>query len=287
VLRSTGRPVSRASAGRDAVGRARRTRIWHKLAVIGLAFTVPLAAATYLLLNANSRRIEFSENELRGLEYLRPLGALLPDLATHRTYARQVLEGERPAADLEAREQRVDADYAELIEVDGKLGGDLRTTGNDLNASALPATQARNWRTWNAGKPDKAGNDAAHSLLISDVRTLIGYVGATSNLVLDPELATYHLADAMVVRAPELLDRVSRLGDDVDDIVAANRVSLSDRTKVAGEVAMLVQHADAMQDDLFTTFRAGGDSPGAQALRDDLGPRLRSAYMAVTNLAAP
>jgi diguanylate cyclase (GGDEF)-like protein/PAS domain S-box-containing protein len=276
--------MSRASAGRDRAGRVRRARIWHKLAVIGLAFTVPLAAATYLLLNANSRRIEFSENELRGLEYLRPLGALLPDLATHRTYTRQVLAGERDPADLEARTQRVDADYAQLIDVDGRLGHDLRTTGTDLNTAALPVTQARNWRTWNAGRPDKAGNDAAHALLITDVRTLIGYVGATSNLVLDPELATYHLADAMVVRAPELLDRVSRLGDDVDDIVAANRVALPDRTKVAGEVAMLVQHVDALQDDLFTTFRAGGDGPVSQALRDDLAPRLRSAYMAVSNL---
>ncbi|MEV4314297.1 EAL domain-containing protein [Actinocrispum sp. NPDC049592] len=252
--------------------------------MIGLAFTVPLAAATYLLLNANSKRIEFSENELRGLEYLRPLGALLPDLALHRTYGRQVLDGQRPAGDLEARKQRVDEDYAQLIDVDARLGKDLRTTGTDLNASALPATQERNWRTWNGTQPDKAGNDSAHALLISDVRTLIGYVGATSNLVSDPELATYHLADAMVVRAPELVDRVSRLGDDVDDVITANNISLSDRTRVAGEISLLVQHADALQDDLFTTFRAGSGSPGAQALRDDLGPRLRLAYMAVTNL---
>src|SRR5882724_3846628 len=81
VLRPTGRRMNRPGAA------GRRTRIWHKLAVIGLAFTVPLVAATYLLLNANGKRIDFSENELRGLEYLRPLGQLLPDLAAHRSYA--------------------------------------------------------------------------------------------------------------------------------------------------------------------------------------------------------
>jgi diguanylate cyclase (GGDEF)-like protein/PAS domain S-box-containing protein len=261
----------------------RRTRIWHKLAVIGLAFTVPLIAATYLLLNENGRRIDFSENELRGLEYLRPLGQLLPDLAAHRSYAREVLADERPVSDLDMRRQRVDADYATLIDVDARLGNDLRTTGSDLNASALPATQFRNWQTWNNSQPDKANNEAAHSLLISDVRTLIGYVGATSNLVLDPELATYHLADAMVMRAPELVDRVSQLGDDVDSFLDGH-VSLPDRTKVAGEVATLIQHADALQDDLFTTFKAGGNSPEAQALRNDLGPRLRTAYMAIASL---
>ncbi|TCO53730.1 EAL domain-containing protein [Actinocrispum wychmicini] len=274
--------MSKAGA---AKGLGRRTRIWYKLAVIGLAFTVPLVAATYLLLDANSQRISFSENELRGLEYLRPLGQLLPDLAAHRSYARQVLSGERPASDLDLRKQRVDADYAALVRADAKLGKDLRTTESDLNASALPATQFRNWRTWNSSEPDRANNEAAHSLLITDVRTLIGYVGQTSNLVLDPELATFNLADATVVHGPELVDQVSQLGDDVDEMVDSGHVSLPDRTKVAAEVALLGHQVDALQNDLFTTFKAGGDSAEAQALRNDLGPRLRTAYMAVTNLA--
>jgi diguanylate cyclase (GGDEF)-like protein/PAS domain S-box-containing protein len=276
--------VSRSGA-RLTGPRSRRTRIWYKLAVIGLVFTVPLVAATYLLLDANGRRIDFSENELRGLEYLRPLGQLLPDLAKHRSYARQVLADERPASDLALIKQSVDGDYAALLDADAKLGTALRTTQSDLNASALPVTQLRNWQTWNSHEPDRANNEAAHSLLIMDVRTLIGYVGQTSNLVLDPELATFNLADATVVRGPELVDRVSQLGDDVYELAIGGNVTVPDRTRVAGEVALLGQQLDALQDDLFSTFKAGGGSAEAQALRNDLGPRLRTAYMAVTQLA--
>ncbi|RSM65147.1 hypothetical protein DMH04_49750 [Kibdelosporangium aridum] len=268
----------------------RRWRIWHKLAIIGVAFTALLAGATYLLLDANSRRIELTDNELRGLEYLGPLTTLLPDLAAHKTYVRQVAAGVRPAADLKPLEDRIDSGYTALAEVDGRLKDDLRTTGADLNASALPATQIQNWQTVQSGKYDKASTDAAHAMLIGDVRTLIGYVGATSNLVLDPELGTYHLADAMVVCSPELVIRISRLGNTVDDLLTTSQnsstsISLPDRTKVAGDVAMLMRHADVLQDNLFTAFRATGTTAEGRAMRDVLAPQLRTAYLAVTDLA--
>ncbi|MCE7010756.1 EAL domain-containing protein [Kibdelosporangium philippinense] len=250
-----------------------------------MAFTALLAGATYLLLDANSRRIDLTANELRGLEYLRPLTTLLPDLATHKTYVRQVAAGSRPAADLQPVDDRINSGYAALAEVDSRLHDDLLTTGADLNASALPATQAQNWQTVQSGKYDKAGTDAAHAMLIGDVRTLIGYVGATSNLVLDPELGTYHLADAMVVCSPELVIRISRLGNTIDDLLTTGRISLPDRTKVAGDVAMLMRHADVLQDNLFTAFRATGNTGEGRAMRDVLAPQLRTAYLAVTDLA--
>ncbi|ALG11546.1 hypothetical protein AOZ06_35945 [Kibdelosporangium phytohabitans] len=265
--------------------RRRRWRIWHKLATIGIAFTALLAGATYLLLDANSRRIELTANELRGLEYLRPLTTLLPDLATHKKYTRQVGAAVRPAADLVPLRERINSGYAALAEVDARLNGDLRTTDADLNASALPATQAQNWRTVQSGTYDKGNADAAHAMLIGDVRTLIGYVGATSNLVLDPELGTYHLADAMVVCSPELVIRISRLGNTVDDLLTSGEVALPDRTKVAGDVAMLMRHADVLQDSLFTAFRASGTTADGRAMRDQLAPQLRTAYLAVTDLA--
>nr|CTQ89688.1 diguanylate cyclase/phosphodiesterase (GGDEF & EAL domains) with PAS/PAC sensor(s) [Kibdelosporangium sp. MJ126-NF4] len=265
--------------------RRRRWRIWHKLAIIGLAFTALLAGATYLLLDANSRRIDLTANELRGLEYLRPLTSLLPDLATHKTYTRQVAAQVRPAADLMPARDRINSDYAALAEVDARLRGDLRTTGADLNASALPATQAQNWQAIQSGTYDQAGTDAAHAMLIGDVRTVIGYVGATSNLVLDPDLGTYHLADAMVVCSPELVIRISRLGNTVDDLLTTGRVTLPDRTKVAGDVAMLMRHTDVLQDNLFTAFRATSTTADGRAMRDQLAPQLRTAYLAVTDLA--
>jgi diguanylate cyclase (GGDEF)-like protein/PAS domain S-box-containing protein len=70
----------------------------------------------------------------------------------------------------------------------------------------------------------------------------------------------------------------------VDDLVIGGRISLSDRTGVAAQVAMLVQHADGLQNDLFTTFRDGDNNADMPAMKANLGPRLHAAYMAVTRL---
>ncbi|MET0233116.1 MAG: EAL domain-containing protein, partial [Kibdelosporangium sp.] len=238
-----------------------------------------------MLLHSSSRRIEFTENEQRGLQYLRPLGALLPELTRHRTQFEQVQDGTRPASDLAPLQARIDAHYAALVEVDKRFGVALRTSAPDLNVSLTAATQASNWHAWKLSPRDAAGTQAAHTLLISDVRALIASVGTTSNLVLDPELSTYHLADALVVCAPELVDRVSRLGNDVDDLLTGGEITLPDRTRIAGDVRMLLRHTDVVQDSLFTTFRAIGDNAETQSVRDALAPRLRTAYMSVTDLA--
>ena len=242
--------------------------------------------STYLLMVNNGQRIEFSQNELRGLDYLRPLEALLLHLTADRTQDRLVTAGQAGTEQVHAAQMRVDDDFAALTEADGRDGGELQTTGAHLNASVLPATLAKNWHTWEAGRHDPGTDDAFHSLLVSNVRTLISYVGVTSNLVLDPELSPYHIADALAVRTPAIIDHTRSLGDTVDKLLADDhsRIMLSDRTGVAATVATLTSDADGLQEDLFTTFQDGGGSPEARAVQNALGPLLTSTYLNVANL---
>src|SRR5258706_2146774 len=185
----------RAAQGVALVGRSGRMwltpHIWHKLAVIGLAFMLPLAVSSYLLAFENGRRIQFSQNELRGLEYLRPLGALLVDLGRHKTLSRQALMGERSVAQLRECEARIDSDFAALAAAEQRLGRHLRTTADQLDSSTTPAGLALSWQTLRAAEPEPTSSDAGHVALLAKVRKLIGYVGITSNLTLDPELDTY------------------------------------------------------------------------------------------------
>jgi diguanylate cyclase (GGDEF)-like protein/PAS domain S-box-containing protein len=258
-----------------------RPRVWHRLAIIGLAFTLPLMTSTYLLMVNNGQRIEFSRNELRGLDYLRPLEALLVDVAADKTLDRRAVAGQsEPLRDAQAR---VDADFAALLAVDARVGDDLRTTGAQLNANVLPATLAKNWRTWEAGQHDPGTDAAFHSLMVANLGTLISYVGVTSNLVLDPELSPYHIADALAVRAPAIVVHTRAVGDTVDGMLADGRVMLSDRTDVAATVATMTSDADGLQSDLFTTFQDGGGS-SARAVQNALGPLLTSTYLNVANL---
>ncbi len=272
------------------VGRAGRAfwrpRIWHKLAAIGLAFTLPLGVATVLLAVENGQRMEFSENELRGLAYLRPLTALLVDVAKHKTLSRQVLTGERPGGDMTGYEARVDADLAALHDVDSRLGRHLRTTADQLDNAATVDGLVSSWRALRAAEPLTAINDAAHDRLTIQVRKLIGYVGITSNLLLDPQLDTYHVADAYAVQVPELTDQVRQLGDMMDRLLAGGRFTFADKTRVAAAAALLDVHADALHDDLFTVFAGASGPARTDPLQAALGPLLQSAYRAVADFRA-
>src|SRR5439155_13182922 len=271
-----------APVGRSGYVRL-RPRIWHKLALIGLAFMLPLAVSSYFLAIENGRRIQFSENELRGLDYLRPLSALLVDLGRHRTLIRQVLAGQESTAKLKECEARIDAEFASLLDAERRLGSYLRTTADQVDSAALPAALAQHWEGLRAGETDLTSSDAAHDVLVADVRKLIGYVGITSNLTLEPELDTYYAADALVVQAPDLTDRIRQLGDSVAELLG-ERVTTADRTRVASTVALLDLHTDALHDDLFTVFRNGSGRQRAGAFQAALDPLLHTAYTSVTDL---
>jgi len=258
-------------------------RIWHKLGVIGLAFMLPLAVSGYLLAIENGRRIEFSQDELRGLEYLRPLGSLLVDLGRHKTLNRRVLSGEPAVEQLREYAERVDADFAALLDVDRRLGRFLKTSAADLGSATLPSELAQSWHMLRTAELEPIGSDASHAALVGGVRKLIGYVGVTSNLMLDPKLNTYYAADALVVQVPELINRIRELGDSVGNLIGG-RVTLADRIGVASAVALLDLHAGVLRDDLFTVFRHDVNGQGSGSFEASLDSLLQSAYSAVTEL---
>src|SRR5438105_9902621 len=84
-----------------------RLRIWQKIALIGLVFTVPLALTMYYLLDEKNYKIDFARWELYGDEYLRPTSDLLESVLAHKSWARLKFAGDPAAkselAKLEAR----------------------------------------------------------------------------------------------------------------------------------------------------------------------------------------
>lgn len=197
-----------------------RPRIWHKLVVICAAFTVPLGLTTSFLVDEQRIKIDFAEAELAGDRYLRPLAQLLSDVSHHRTLTRERLSGagdDRPANLV----GRIDAAFAALARVDAELSGQLQTTPAQLEArrrgDAIPARLQAQWdviKTFD--DPDElAASEAAHARLVAGVRTLIAHVGDTSKLILDPDLDTYYVMDALLLREPDIIERLHRLGDDV------------------------------------------------------------------------
>jgi methyl-accepting chemotaxis protein len=266
----------------------RGSRVWHKLAAIALTFTIPLAVTTYFLLEEKSIKIDFARNELRGDEYLRPLSRLLQDVASHEAVSRRRLAGTASADDVVRADARIGADFAELEKVDGRLGRSLKTSGAELEkrgrGSGLPANLARRWESLQRGSTDPGANAAGHAELIAGIRTLIAQVGDTSQLILDPDLDTYYTMDALLLKEPDVIDRINRLRSRVDEVLARGTPSLEERVELAGAAALLALDAEGLRSDLETAFNEVPNYSRNNDLKPTVAPLVSRAVGAVNAL---
>jgi signal transduction histidine kinase/DNA-binding NarL/FixJ family response regulator len=192
-----------------AVALMNRLGYRQKFALISCVFAVPLGLLVYLWMQEIQSRLEFADKERAGLEYVVALQRLL-DRVEHLP-GRSVLagaSGERDAADLEAARAGVDA-------VDARLRVRLETTGR--------------WQALSATVRDPGLVPLAAA---NETRALIAYVGDVSNLILDPDLDSYYMMEAVVARLPALAGHVSRIGGALADDGAAPRPPAARRAEV-------------------------------------------------------
>jgi len=260
-----------------------------KLAAMALAFTVPLVLTMFFFVSEANREINFTQQELRGDTYLRPLSQLLVHVGLHRSAVR------RQDATQESRtEVLVDNDLRELLVVDRDLRDSLRTTSAALSArgraSSAPPALASSWEAVKLAS-SVAASERSHDRLLGEIRTLITSVGDSSNLILDPDLDTYYLMDALLLQQPELLDSMSRLGDTIDQLPAGSARSSTERqVKLAGAQALLRLHIQALKTDLETAFAETKNFNKNGELQPTLAPLLARAVdtsNAVADLTRP
>ena len=255
-----------------------------KLAAIALSFTVPLVVTTWFLVEEKNIKIEFARQELRGDRYLRPLTKLLGHVDLHRALAR------RDAAQSERAQALVDDDLRDLQEVDKDLADELDTTTSALSGQGRGSGAPEQLlATWESAKlaGDVATSERLHQQLITDIRLLVTHVGDSSKLILDPDLDTYYVMDALLLKEPEIVDRMSGLASVVDQTAGDTPES---RARLAAEVALLRYQADGLGADLATAFRETKRNNHDDALEPTLTPLLARAAEAtarVADLTAP
>nr|WP_281172789.1 methyl-accepting chemotaxis protein [Nevskia soli] len=182
-------------------------KVWQKLVLMGAVFMVPFAVVTYkMVASINTLGVEFARQELRGLEYYRPLLVLLRDLQQHRAMA---AAGGDPAvqAALPVKGADIENDLKTLEGIDQRLDGFLHT-GKKLAALSIAC---REMLAKSAGQ-SSADSFAAHSKVIDSAIALVGDVSDASNLTLDPDVDSYYLMDVVMFQAPELSEHVGQAG---------------------------------------------------------------------------
>jgi PAS domain S-box-containing protein len=269
-----------------AISLLNRLKYPQKFALISLLLVLPLALVMVLLLSEINTRVDFARKEQYGNAYLRPLRKLLEDVPQEQRLMYRFLNGDAALKDeINRLQAEIDQDLAELDTVEQQYGTYLQTA-DQYHALKTQRTKLKE----NAFTLEPEVSVGQYTTLIRSIRGLIRHVGDRSNLILDPDLDTYYLMDAVLIKLPESQDLIAQtllLGDQIaaentfspDDkaqlTVSAGliRASLNDQTK-GMQIALNNSHNDQLNTALMPAFQGWVEKTNAF---------LRSMDVAVSN----
>ena len=191
----------------------RNLNIGSKLVLLGLVFSLPIAALLFLLVKEQNIAIDFGQNERRGVEYINPIRHLLHDIQKHQV---AFLNG---AAEASALEKQIDEDIRSAQEVDGRYGKELKTNhGLAGLVEKWSTTKSLILRSSSNAKPENI-NSAYDDIVGKSVLPLIVQAGDTSQLILDPDLDSYYMMDNVVLNLPTLGQLIAQTNAHVADLI--------------------------------------------------------------------
>ena len=192
----------------------RNLNIGSKLVLLGLVFSLPIAALLFLLVKEQNIAIDFGQNERRGVEYINPIRHLLHDIQKHQV---AFLNG--GAAEASALAKQIDEDIRSAQEVDGRYGKELKTNhGLAGLVEKWSTTKSLILRSSSNAKPENI-NSAYDDIVGKSILPLIIQAGDTSQLILDPDLDSYYAMDNVVLNLPTLAQLIAQTNAHVADLI--------------------------------------------------------------------
>jgi PAS domain S-box-containing protein len=242
----------------------------QKFAVITVLFSLPLGILMYQLVSTLNTSIDFSAKERQGVRYLRPLRKLMQHVPRAREKGRELAAGHlaaRPEV-MRIHLTEVDADLAELADVEKELGV-------AMGSSREYALLRENWRLLSekATSLTPADNDALYATLLANIRRLISVVGDESNLILDPDLDTYYLMDAVLLKLPEQQELLPRAAQFGKGLVERGTITEREKAEMIVLGGLLRSNMDSLRAGLsvaFTQNPAGNVRPRLEAALETL-----------------
>ncbi|MBI5177625.1 MAG: methyl-accepting chemotaxis protein [Nitrospinae bacterium] len=231
--------------------------IKYKLFMIGLVFSIPIVALLILLVNEKQIAINFAEKELHGSAYLRPVVKMLALASRHKILVAHPQGGEQAAESMRAAPTALSG----LREQEG-LRGAILGTGDKSGKIA------REWEAAFAPVADQAFALQAHDELTADLRGLIASVGDSSNLILDPDLDSYYLMDAVLIKLPDMIDLTYQLSGLGADILHRQKLTPDEKTRLIILSSLLKSDLAGVKTDMEVAFRENPAGNVRPALKD-------------------
>lgn len=231
--------------------------IRYKLGLIALLAILPATILLYLLVSEKNIAIEFARAEIRGTVLLAPVQELR--LAASREYLASIggsaVPATKGAATRVLRTLR-EAPSRESLLPEARL--------DPLDAA---------WRAFE-GLPPGVSADARRQRWRDFHRELHrtnAVIGDLSNLILDPDLDSYYMMDAVLLKLPELHGLLVETAGLVAEASVRGSISSDERAALISLMGQIESEAEALEENMHRGF----SSSASQALRGSLEEPLR------------
>jgi len=184
------------------VGIFENLRFKSKVYVISCMFLIPLTLTSWFYFSSMLEQIRFSAKERLGVEYNKELFPVI-DLAQQlrRDSVAFAVTGTAPSTLADVNE-KLKVAQAHLADIDKRLGTELETSKAyaEVQSAYAKATSSTGDAVFNA-----------HTEHVAALIALLGTVTDSSNLTLDPDIASFYLMDAAFDRIPNIVENTGKL----------------------------------------------------------------------------
>ncbi len=245
---------------KPAIALMNRLKYPQKFFLISLLFVLPLALVMNLLISELDNRIEFTQKEIYGNAYLRPINQLwqyIPQrqlVLQHQFYKSQLsinLTAKSDTSQLHTREldalqSLIDHEFANLSNVDRRLGVTVQTSEKlkDLQLS---------WQDLQDMKGFIGFRN--HDLFLEKLARFRVHVVDYSNLILDPDLDTYYLMDASAVKLPAMQKILSKMMQNSTEIVFDKETANNKKESFISLLGLLEEYNNDLTSNLERAFK--------------------------------
>lgn len=171
----------------------------QKFILISFIFIIPLSLMMYLLISEVQSRIDFAVHEKLGNTYLRPLRQIYPQVYQAQLLMANPNFSPENQTQLEKIKVEIQKQINILDEIDQKTGKILLTTEILQEIKDSWRTLKDNHKIWSLQT-----QKVYYYIILDQINQLRFQVGDQSNLILDPDLDSYYLMDATLLKLPEI-----------------------------------------------------------------------------------
>lgn len=205
----------------------RRVPFSTKAALICLAFLIPLGYLLWIIYSDQQAQIKFTRSERAGVSTMQRYVPVMQGLLNARNATRAGLGGmDRAAHYADARKQ-----------VDQALAQMQALVKNDEDPLQLQTDIDKLQQAWDQTASSPNGVDSKGRTVFGPVVqasiTLLRNIGNNSNLVLDPDLDSFYLTNALVLTMPRIAEEMGQLWGWSSYAIAKGGLSLDEFRRYA------------------------------------------------------